>query len=145
MSSMQCEDATAMDYYCREPLTVVNSCPSLLPSCSLLTTCDLCAKEVGCAWCRKSQECILENFTDHSSECGLVNETCPKAVPTSEFRGALAVIQDEISGFGGRLHVGGQCFDGDCNDEQSYKFQVDEFKMELKSAGMCVNSLFLMS
>lgn len=132
---MQCEDSTALDYYCREPLTAAESC-SPLPSCSMLTTCDHCTKEAGCVWCNKSKECVLDEGTNASSECGsLINRTCPKAIPTSEFIGALVVIQDNVTGVGGRLHIEGPC--DDCNEGDSYKLQVDEFRMELKSAGSC--------
>ena len=135
---MQCEDPTALDYYCREPFTAAESCYPL-PSCSMLTTCDQCNKEVGCVWCNKSQECILEEGIDPFSECGSwINGTCPKAIPTTEFIGALAVIQDNVTGFGGRLQIEGQC--DNCNDENSYKLQVDEFRIEMKSAGLCSKS-----
>jgi hypothetical protein len=137
MSSMQCEDSTAFDYYCREPLTEVESCPSP-PSCSMFKTCDECSKEVNCIWCEMIQECIqVDDNTKNPFECDLIYDTCPTAVPTIEFKGALAVIPDNSSGFGGSLYVEGQS-SGFMNGH-SYKLQVDKFKMELKSAGLCLH------
>jgi len=61
--------------------------------------------------------------------------TCPPVpdVNTTVFEGKLTVTND--GSFGGALEVGGSCSDKECHDNYYYSLNMDEYKMEVKSAG----------
>ena len=108
-------------------------CP-ILPPCKFLADCESCSREESCSWCVAREECILADDIDSLPGC-FDSTTCPPApaVNTTVFVGKLTVTND--GSFGGALEVGGSCSNKGCHDNYHYSLNIDEYNMEVNSAG----------